>query len=208
VDDTDDEGGEKTAGGGRKARGGVGGEQKKQRRAYTNEAHQEAIDIFGVDVGELEALEEGESERDDEEGDEDDEYYSGEEEEEEEDEEGRVEEDEDGNVIPRRRSKATAHHQKSRRRNRHLLQHKLEDLFEPDELEKNFMTERDQQIRMEDKPERFMLRGSFPVTSEPDEAELEREAEWIYTHAFSAASATHTISKQVCFFFFFILGSL
>jgi hypothetical protein len=91
-----------------------------------------------VDVGELEALEEGESERDDEEGDEDDDYYSGEEEEEEADEEGGVEEDEDGNIIPRR-SKAATHQQKSHR-NRHLMHHKLEDLLEPDELERNLMT--------------------------------------------------------------------
>ena len=63
--------------------------------------------------------------------------------------------------------------------------HKMEDIFEPQELEQNLLTEFDQQIRIEDKPERFMLR-SVPVTTEPNDYELEKEAEWIYNQAFQA----------------------
>ncbi len=73
---------------------------------------------------------------------------------------------------------------KQQRQRRLNALHKIEDIFEPQELEKNLLTEIDQQIRLEDKPERFQLR-SIPVTSEPDEIELEKEAEWIYSQAFT-----------------------
>jgi hypothetical protein len=146
------------------------------------------MDIFGVDAAELGGLEEGDSgeegEGGDDEDEEDDEYYSGEEEEAEEEEEL----DEDGNVI------ATTRKRQQKRGRTRAAQHKLEDIFEPEELEKNLMTERDQQIRVEDIPERFLLRSTVPVTSEPDENELEKEAEWIYTQAFQSNLC---ISKQV-----------
>ena len=87
--------------------------------------------------------------------------------------------------------------ERKRQRQRRLKTlHKIEDIFEPQELEKNLLTERDQQIRIEDKPERFMLR-SVPVTSEPDEFELENEATWIYRQAFSNNSITFQVSNQV-----------
>ena len=73
--------------------------------------------------------------------------------------------------------------------------HKIEDIFEPQELERNLLTELDQQIRIEDKPERFMLR-TIPVTPEPDEAELEREAEWIYSQAFLNNPSISTSDEQ------------
>jgi transcription elongation factor SPT6 len=84
---------------------------------------------------------------------------------------------------------------RQRQRQRKTL-HKIEDIFEPQELEKNLLTEHDQQIRIEDKPERFMLR-TVPVTSEPDEYELEREAEWIFRHAFQMPTITAQVSNQV-----------
>lgn len=150
--------------------------KKKQRNQYTDEAQQEAMDIFGVDAGELVAqIDENDQDNENEyEEDDDDEYYSGDEE----------MLDEEGGVSSRRKTK---------RQQKAATHTKLEDIFEPAELEKNLMTEKDQLIRMEDKPERFMTRG-VPVTSEPDESELEREAEWIHTHAFCINS---TISFQV-----------
>ena len=161
-------------------------QKKQQRRQYTDEAHQEALDIFGVNVEELGGAGDNDDELgEDEEDDEDeevDEYYSGEEEE-----PAEEELDEEGNVIV----SATRKKQKQRRLK---ALHKLEDIFEPDELEKNLMTEKDQQVRMEDKPERFMMRASCPVTTERDEIELEREAEWIYAQAFQSNMC---ISKQV-----------
>ena len=81
---------------------------------------------------------------------------------------------------------------KKRQRQRRLKAlHKIEDIFEPQELEKGLITEVDQQIRLEDKPERFMLR-SIPVTQASDE-ELDKEAEWIYNQTFSIKM---TISNQ------------
>jgi hypothetical protein len=141
-----------------------------------------------VDAAELGGLEESESGNeegggDDEDGEEDDEYYSDIDDDEEE------ELDEEGNVIVTARKRQHKRGQRAR-----AAQHKLEDIFEPEELERNLMTERDQQMRVEDKPERFMLRGTVPVTSEPDEVELEKEAEWIYSQAFQS---NLSISKQV-----------
>ncbi len=47
---------------------------------------------------------------------------------------------------------------KKRQRQRRLkVMHKIEDIFEPQELVKNLLTEFDQQVRLEDKPERFMV---------------------------------------------------
>ena len=88
--------------------------------------------------------------------------------------------------------------ERKRQRQRRLKTlHKIEDIFEPQELEKNLLTERDQQIRIEDKPERFMLR-TVPVTSEPDEFELENEATWIYRQAFqNFGGVTAQVSNQV-----------
>ncbi len=84
---------------------------------------------------------------------------------------------------------------KRQKQQRLKVMHKMEDIFEPQELVKNLLTEFDQQVRIEDKPERFMLR-SLPVTAEPDEAELEREARWIFNQAFQGKK---TISDQAGF---------
>ena len=72
---------------------------------------------------------------------------------------------------------------KRQKQQRLKVMHKMEDIFEPQELVKNLLTEFDQQIRIEDKPERFMLR-SLPVTVEPDDMELEKEAKWIFSQVF------------------------
>ena len=147
----------------------------KKKRQYTDEAQQEAMDIFGVNADELGAIDE-----DDEEEEEEEEYEEDDENEQDliddDDEEGLGDDDEELTY-----QKAKKKQQRQRRLN---ALHKIEDIFEPQELEKNLLTEIDQQIRLEDKPERFQLR-SIPVTSEPDEIELEKEAEWIYSQAFT-----------------------
>jgi transcription elongation factor SPT6 len=132
------------------------------------------LDIFGVDAEELGVIDEDDDDHMEGDEDEEDEYYS------EDDEEGaggENDDDEEGGMSYSRAAKK----RQTKRRMKAL--HKIEDIFEPLELEKNLMTEYDQQIRIEDKPERFMMR-TVPVTAEPDENELEREADWIYNHAF------------------------
>jgi transcription elongation factor SPT6 len=149
---------------------------KKKRTHYSDEAHQEAMDIFGVNAEELGAIEE--ADLDENEEDEEDELDGDEEQDEDE-----VEEDENGELV----------YKKKNQRNKLKALHKIEEIFEPAELEKNMLTELDQRIRIEDKPERFMLR-SIPVSKEPDENELEREAEWIYSQTFQLSR--YTISNQ------------
>ena len=56
------------------------------------------------------------------------------------------------------------------------------DVYEPSELEKSHLTDRDNEIKLRDIPERFQLR-SVPVKL-ATEAELNDEAEWIYKQAF------------------------
>ena len=58
-------------------------------------------------------------------------------------------------------------------------------------MERGFFTEKDQDIRAADIPERFQLR-QVPVKP-TEEGELEEEAEWIYKQAF----VTTTVSQQV-----------
>ncbi|CAF1187488.1 unnamed protein product [Rotaria sordida] len=100
------------------------------------------------------------------------------EEEEEEEEDVQPQLDEDGNPIEdetistKRRRTIRAQRRKP----------KAEELFEPEELQRGYLTEADINIRRIDKPERFQLRH-IPVT-EAKEEELEEEAEWIYNGAF------------------------
>lgn len=56
------------------------------------------------------------------------------------------------------------------------------DVYEPSELEKSHLTDRDNEIKLRDIPERFQLR-SVPVKL-VTELELDDEAEWIYKQAF------------------------
>jgi transcription elongation factor SPT6 len=142
----------------------IGRVKKKRGIRHKDEAMQQAQDIFGVDFDfeDLQNVEEGED-YDEEEGDEEDEY------------------DESGEVSQRRSAK-----KKSRSKNRKSIF----ELYEPSELERSHMTEKDDEIRKVDVPERFQLR-SIPVTSAEDD-EIEEEAEWIWKQAFS----TSTISIQ------------
>lgn len=68
------------------------------------------------------------------------------------------------------------------------------DKFEPYDLAMGHYTDKDQEIRLTDVPERMQLR-TVPVTTVSDESdELDREAEWIYKHGFT--QPTLTIQKD------------
>jgi len=75
------------------------------------------------------------------------------------------------------------------------------EVYEPSELERGHFLERDTEIRITDKPERFQLR-SIPVKPSEhegdleDDLELKEEAEWMYNMAFMEMP----ISKQVILF--------
>jgi transcription elongation factor SPT6 len=66
----------------------------------------------------------------------------------------------------------------------------MQDIYEPSELERGHLTDKDKMVAMTDLPERFQLRVC-PM-QEGDEAEWEEEAEWIYNNAFCGM----TISQQ------------
>ena len=68
------------------------------------------------------------------------------------------------------------------------------DVYEPSELERGHFLEKDAEIRVTDKPERFQVR-SIPVQALDNDTELEQEAEWVYDYAFIKLP----ISKQVWF---------
>ena len=64
------------------------------------------------------------------------------------------------------------------------------DKFEPYDLAMGHYTDKDQEIRLTDVPERMQLR-TVPVTTVSDESdELDREAEWIYKHGFTQPTLT------------------
>ena len=65
-------------------------------------------------------------------------------------------------------------------------------MYEPSELERGHFLERDAEIRITDKPERFQVR-SVPIKASETDTELEEEAEWVYESAFVELP----ISKQV-----------
>ena len=139
---------------------------KKKRGMFrhNDEALQQAQDIFGVDFDfdDVQNFEGADADYDDE-VEEEDEY--------EEDSEG------ERRVVKK----------KGKRR---VVKKSIFELYEPSELERNHLTEKDNEIRNVDLPERFQLR-SIPV-SEASEEELNNEAEWIFRNAFHI----NTISVQ------------
>ncbi len=80
-------------------------------------------------------------------------------------------------------------------------------MYEPSELERGHFLEKDTEIRITDKPERFQVR-SVPVKASEhegdleDDVELKDEAEWIYDKAF----VDMAISKQVITLYRFIFN--
>ncbi|XP_064461195.1 transcription elongation factor SPT6-like [Ornithodoros turicata] len=129
--------------------------KKKRTIKYNDVALQEAQDIFGVDFD----FEEFAKYQD--------EYDEDMEEEEYEDEE------EEGEARPR--PKKTARKRPTKK--------SIFEVYEPVELERGHFTDRDNEIRATDIPERFQLRA-VPMGSASEE-EIAREAEWIYKQAFS-----------------------
>lgn len=136
--------------------------KRKRHIKYTDHALQEAQDIFGVDFD----FDEFSKYQDD--------YDEEMEEEEYEDEE------EEGENRPR--PKKTSRKRQTKK--------SIFEVYEPVELERGHFTDRDNEIRTTDIPERFQLRA-VPVTPAPEE-EIAREAEWIYKQAFG----NPTISVQ------------
>jgi len=129
--------------------------KKKGLFRHSDEAMQQAQDIFGVefdfeDLNNLNELEE----------------YD------EEEEESEYETDEEGERRAKKKSKAK----------KSVVKKSILELYEPSELERSHLTEKDNEIRNIDLPERFQLR-SIPVT-DADEIELGEEAEWIWRNAF------------------------
>ena len=145
------------------------GVRKKRPKAHTmnDEAQQEAHEIFGINADELGILDES---GDDEEDDDDEELI-----------EDEIDEDDVEGQIARAKKKRQI---KSK--------HNMEDIFEPAELERNYLTKLDQKICNVDEPERFILRRT-PVTPELNELELDKEAEWVYKQLFEQK---RSISKQ------------
>ncbi|KAG8195803.1 hypothetical protein JTE90_004806 [Oedothorax gibbosus] len=133
--------------------------KKKKHIKYNDAALQEAQEIFGVDFDYADFAQEG------------DEY---EDEEIEEDYEDEDEDEEGGEARPKTKKAAR----------KRTAKKSIFDVFEPVELERSHLTDRDNKIRSKDEPERFQLRR-IPVTEVKDEEEFEVEAEWIYKQAFS-----------------------
>ncbi|KAL1440168.1 hypothetical protein MTO96_009978 [Rhipicephalus appendiculatus] len=136
--------------------------KKKRHIKYTDHALQEAQDIFGVDFD----FDEFSKYQDDYDEDMEEEEYE--------------DEEEEGETRPR--PKKTSRKRQTKK--------SIFEVYEPVELERGHFTDRDNEIRTTDIPERFQLRA-VPVTSAPEE-EIAREAEWIYKHAFG----NPTISVQ------------
>lgn len=137
--------------------------KKKGLYRHNDEAMQQAQDIFGVefDFDDLQNLD-------------NDDYGDF-------DEENEYEEDEEGE------HRMVSSKKKSKKR---VVKKSIFEIYEPSELERNHLTERDNEIRNIDLPERFQCR-SIPIT-EATEEELKEEAEWIWKNAFN----TCTISVQ------------
>ena len=131
--------------------------RKKKSHRFTDEALQQAQDIFGVDF-DFDEIQGYEGE-DYEEGEEDEEYEEGDE------------------LNESQRS------ERKKSRKRRSARKSIFEIYEPSELERSHLTKLDNDIRNADIPERFQLR-SVPVTS-CDDQELMAEAEWIYINVFA-----------------------
>jgi transcription elongation factor SPT6 len=143
--------------------------RKKKSHRFTDEALQQAQDIFGVD------FDFDEVQRYDESGD----YEEADEED--------IDDYEEGDTLNESQRSERA---KKSTRKRRSARKSIFEIYEPSELERSHLTKLDNDIRNADIPERFQLR-SVPVTS-CDEQEIIEEADWIYLNAF----VTPTISIQ------------
>ena len=130
-------------------------QRSRKSEQFTDQALQQAQDVFGVDFDYDEVNNFNE----------DDDF----------DEEGENEYAEDG-TDSRDRSMSSKKKKKKARKS-------IFELYEPAELERNHLTSVDNDIRNNDMPERFQLR-TFPVTP-CNEVEIRQEAQWIYKNLYS-----------------------
>uniref|UniRef100_A0A915KER6 YqgF/RNase H-like domain-containing protein n=1 Tax=Romanomermis culicivorax TaxID=13658 RepID=A0A915KER6_ROMCU len=144
--------------------------KKKVRRRIpiSDSALQEAREIFG-DAIDLEDLYPGEDDEEEAEDVEQDEYEK---------------DGENENERPVERRQKIG---KKRTQKKTLL-----DTLEPSDLDRGFLSEVDKKIQLEDKPERFQLRG-LPV-SEASPDEVIAESLWIFKHLFTMRSVSTQMS--------------
>ncbi|XP_051159276.1 transcription elongation factor SPT6-like isoform X2 [Leptopilina boulardi] len=130
-------------------------EKRKKKHIFADSALQEAQDIFGVDFDYEEFEKYGDE---DEEEEEEDEY------------------EEEGDIDRQRRSKKQPKKKTTRK--------SIFEIYEPSELRRGHFTDQDNEVRMNDIPERMQIR-SVPVVPVPEGSdELDHEAKWIYEQAF------------------------
>ncbi|KAI1293803.1 Transcription elongation factor SPT6 [Halotydeus destructor] len=130
--------------------------KKKGHHRYTDEAMQQAQDIFGVDFDFEEDVDAAEVENYEEEGEED-EYE---------------EEGEEGDRPRKKKGK------------KKMARKSIYEIYEPELLERSHLTEADNQIKQADMPERFSTRAT-KVIQTGDEDEIAKEAKWILKYAFT-----------------------
>uniref|UniRef100_A0A1B6CNX7 Transcription elongation factor spt6 n=1 Tax=Clastoptera arizonana TaxID=38151 RepID=A0A1B6CNX7_9HEMI len=145
----------------------IADKRRKRKPIFTDAALQEAQDIFGVDFDYDEFGKYGEDEYDEDE-EEEDEYV-----------------DEEGldDTERRPKPKKTARKKPTKK--------SIFEIYEPSELKRGHFTDRDNEIRNTDIPERMQLR-EIPITPVPESSdELDKEADWIYKQAFCKPTITN-----------------
>lgn len=167
-------------------------QRSKKKSMYEDEGLAAAQDIFGCDFdyGEFEQYDDAAVDDEADDDEEDDEY-----------EEDDDLDEEDQEAIAARKEARIKKKEKKKKAPRKTIQ----DVFEPFELARGYLTDRDSVIRQTDKPERFQLR-QIPVTptrQDPDDRSIDplltAEAKWIYQNAFlkPAISRQDTIEDLV-----------
>ena len=149
-------------------------QRTKKSERFTDQALQQAQDVFGVDFDYAEvnkyADEDGEG------------GFDGEDEDMEDMEEEEDLEDEYGGGEGRPKGAS------GKKKRRHPARKSIFELYEPAELERSHLTSRDNEIRNTDSPERFQLRA-IKVTPCGEE-EIKEESAWIYKNLFTMDMVT------------------
>ena len=152
-------------------------QKAKNKKMFDDEGLEAARDIFGVDFDydEIAQYDDWDADEEEDEDEEDEDEYA---------------DEDDAERIPR----------KKRKERRKAATKSIYEVFEPSELERGHLTDQDHEIRKQDVPERFQLR-QIPVTGTRGEGddrskdlELEKEANWIYTHAFYKPYISNQVS--------------
>lgn len=76
---------------------------------------------------------------------------------------------------------------------------KIRQTYAPDEVERHFLTEKDDAIRIVDLPERVQQKfGDFRTRYTPsDDLECRKEAEWIYDRVYGSSDRVSAIADRV-----------